>query len=178
MTKSVCLPLAMALLLAACATTVHVPATPEDTVQRFCRLDFEGARLSSDTYHRIDPLVTWKEQVDMDPVYLVRGYEVGGSKIEGDRAEVPVKYDLISRLDVPWHPGHPDLAADLAANAEVVFRLVRHRGAWKIDGPAITPHASPEALARVIRSWPQTGYNGYDERLRGTLEYLDSLSGR
>jgi hypothetical protein len=166
------------LALAGCATTNRTAASPEDTVRRFAQLDFEGARLSGSTYDKINPLVTWKEQKDTDPVFVVTGYEVAGSKVEGDRAEVTVEYAIVDRLDVPWKPGKPDKAQDIRENTNVTFQLLRKGGTWRIDSPAMTPHVSPEAIARVIRTWPQMGYNGYDYRLDPTLEYLDSLKSK
>lgn len=161
-------------LTAGCATTHVTPATPEEVVGRFCQLDLEGARLSSDTWPRVVPLVTWERQPDTDPVYLVSGYEVGAGRIEGERAEVPVRYEVIDRIGVPWK----EAEGDLESSSTVTFELVRERGVWKIAGPAITPRTSPESLARVIRTWPQTGFGGNtDSRLQDTLRYLDSLSG-
>lgn len=165
----------LGLLIVGCVTRGEVTASPEDTVRQFAQLDFEGVRLSGSTYDRIGPLVTWKEQIDTDPVFIVKGYDVAGSKVEGDRAEVTVKYDVVDRLDVPWHPGKPDMAGDIRDNSVVTFQLVRQGSKWRIDAPKMTPHASPQAIARVIRTWPQMGYNGYDYRLDPTLEYLDSM---
>lgn len=166
------------LALVGCVTTGGTAASPEDTVRRFAQLDFEGARLSGSTYDKINPLVTWKEQKPTDPVFIVTGYEVAPAKVEGDRAEVTVEYKVVDRLDVPWSPGSADKARDIQENTNVTFQLLRKGRTWRIDSPAMTPHVGPEALARVIRSWPQMGYNGYDYRLDPTLEYLDSLKSK
>jgi hypothetical protein len=167
----------LGLLVLGCATRGTVVASPEDTVRRFAQLDFDGMRLSGSTYDRINPLVTWKEQIDTDPVFIVKGFEVADAKVEGDRAEVTVKYDIVDRLDVPWHPGKANIAQDIQDNTVVTFQLLRQGSGWRIDAPKMTPHASPEAIARVIRSWPQMGYNGYDNRNDPTLELLDSVKG-
>jgi len=86
-----------------CATRAEQPAlAPEETVRRFCQLDLEGARLSSDTQGAIEPLVAWVQEPAPDPVCLVKGYEVGTADVKGDRAEVPVRYEIIDWIGAPW----------------------------------------------------------------------------
>lgn len=158
-------------LLWGCVTSPQPGLSPEEVVQRFCELDYDGVRLSSDTYARIRPLVTWREPTAMDPVYVISGFTVGDASVSGDAAEVAVQYDIIRRMSVPWKPA----ADDLSEPGAVTFRLVRKGAGWVIDSPRLTPRSSPEALARVIRSWPQAGWNNNDSRLTETLEYLESL---
>ncbi len=158
-------------LLPGCVTPSEPGLSPREVVQRFCELDFDGARLSSDTYGRIKTLVTWRKQTDMDPVYVISTFTVGDPVMVGDVVEVPVHYDIVRRMSVPWKPA----ADDVTDPSSVTFRLVRKGEGWVIDSPMLTPRSSAEALARVIRSWPQAGWNNNDSRLTETLEYLDSL---
>lgn len=165
--------LAGLLLASGCATLNGTPDTPEATVHRFCQLDLEGARLSSSTYPEVQPLVTWKGEPGLGTMYAVSGYTVTGSKTNGARAEVTVKYNVLGRFGVPWVRQNVDSAVD---GSTVTFHLVRRGDTWKIDGPVAPPHVRPGALARVIRSWPQAGTAGDDHRLHPTLRLLDSLS--
>jgi hypothetical protein len=144
-------------------------------VRRFCLLDFEGARLSSDTWPEVEPLVAWETAPDADPVILVSGFEVGEVRGAGEEAEVTVRYAVLGSMGVPWK-APAAVAVDEEGGETVTFRLVRESGVWKVAEPAPPPHSSPEALARVLRSWPQTGFGGNtDSRLQDALRYLESL---
>ncbi len=164
--------------VAGCATRGDSPATAEETVRRFCELDFEGARLSSDTDYRVKPLVAWSRTPDTDPVYLISAFEVVDSETTGDRARVTVRYDVINVMGVTWkapEAPNPAIRMDGDGNRTVDFTLEKQRGAWRIVAPELTPHASPKALAQAIRKWPQAGRRNNDSRLNETLRYLDSL---
>ena len=111
--------------------------TPSDVVRKFCQLDYEGARLSSDTYKKIIPLVAYPEEPGWDIVIGIRSYEIKNEHIQGNKAEVIVKYDI----DRSWPPG-------IRPNNREVVKLVKLDGIWRIEEYVTSLRVSVEILCK------------------------------
>ncbi|MBZ5513210.1 MAG: hypothetical protein LAN70_18840 [Acidobacteriia bacterium] len=115
-----------------------------NVVNSYCRMDYQGFRLLKDSWVRLKPLTTWKENPDWQGFTVVSQYELLDAS-EGLRAAtVSVKYTVLGRFE-----------AGLGYTAEpgsegVSFRLKDVDSDWKIEDldPAINPHVSkPRAIA-------------------------------
>ncbi len=122
--------------------------TSRNVVNSYCRMDYEGFRLLKDSWARLKPLTTWKENPDWQGFTVVSQYELLGAS-EGIRAAtVSVKYTVLGRFEAGLgYTAEP-------GNEEVSFRLKDVDSAWKIEDldPTINPHVSK---ARAI-AWLKT----------------------
>ena len=115
-----------------------------NVVNSYCRMDYEGFRLLKDSWARLKPLTTWKENPDWKGFTVVSRYELLDAS-EGSRAAtVSVQYIVLGRFEAGLgytaEPGSEDVS----------FRLKDVDGDWKIEDldPAINPHVSkPRAIA-------------------------------
>ena len=55
-------------------------STPESVIKKFYQADFEGAKLSSEGYKRIKPLITWEHEPGWDLVFITKEAKI--NKIE------------------------------------------------------------------------------------------------
>lgn len=73
--------------------------TPESVVERFCRLDQEGALLDPQGIDRVRASLLWVPTTKWLNLYVVRNFRVIDSKIIGSHdAEVTVEWDRIGRI--------------------------------------------------------------------------------
>ena len=118
--------------------------TSRNVVNSYCRMDYQGFRLASDSWARLKPLTTWKGNPDWQGFTVVSQYELLEAS-EGMRAaSVSVKYAVLGRFEAGL-----GYTAE-AGSEEVSFRLKDVDNAWKIEDlePAINPHVSkPRAIA-------------------------------
>lgn len=112
---------------------------PQSIAAEYCRLDFQGARLSSRTYAEINRLVSWEEEPGWDSVFITDKYEITGYAVYGDEAEVTVEYTLKGSIS-----GQDFTAYEKTET--VIFRLGLTGGVWKITEPLIPPHCSAGVL--------------------------------
>ncbi|CAB1076125.1 hypothetical protein D1AOALGA4SA_3923 [Olavius algarvensis Delta 1 endosymbiont] len=109
--------------------------TPAEVVRKFCELDFQGARLTSDGYETIQPLIAYPAEPGWDIAIGIKGYEIKSEKIQGNKAEVIVEYDI----DQSWPP-------DLNVCNPEVIEIVRSKDIWKIEKYIDYPRVSAEVL--------------------------------
>ena len=124
---------------------------PRGVVDKFCRLDFTGARLSSASFAEVQPLIVWFDESGWEPGWatgsdtatIVSGYTVLSADQKEDKATVRVSFDVVGRM------GPSGLVVEEKSET-VDFRLVRLGGVWKIQGPAIEPHPSVRTMIEHI----------------------------
>ena len=112
--------------------------TPKEVVARFCKLDFEGHRLSSASYPHIAPLVMYPEESGWDTVLGVSKYEIRNQTIEGNTAKVTVHYEI----DRSW-PLEMERINELS---NATFNLKQENGTWKISKCVGQPRVSSDYL--------------------------------
>jgi hypothetical protein len=78
-------------------------------------------------------------------VAVIRGYKIGKTIMEGNRAIIPVTYDVVGIVNggVFWEPYSTESESsksmeDIRAN----YELRRINGQWKIHRPQLMPHIS------------------------------------
>ena len=117
-------------------------------VNTYCRMDYEGSRLLKESWPRMKPLTTWKENPDWKGFTVVSQYDILDAS-EGLRAAtVSVKYAVLGRFELGLgYTAEP-------GREEVSFRLKDVDGAWKIDDldPAINPHVSKARAIAWLKS--------------------------
>jgi hypothetical protein len=127
---------------------------PEEVVDRFCAWELSG-KIGNKEFREHMPLFTWPD-AGWDTAFAVRGYKITGTKIDGDKAEVTVEYDVLGMWDSRPH-FEPQPSRDI-----IPYRLVRTAQQhywlgeelrettvsprWKIDWPQMPPHISAKAL--------------------------------
>ncbi len=124
--------------------TRHSRQPVRSVVGTYCRLDFDGGRMSKETWERMKALTTWKENQDWQSFAMISQYEVVAVN-EGSRSSlVEVTYSIIGKFE---------RGIGYAAERDkesVVFRLRDVDDEWRIDDidPPIVPHVSkPRAIA-------------------------------
>lgn len=164
-------------LVFGCATGDDTPDSPDLAARQFAQLDLEGARLSPDTYGKIDPFVEWEGRPHWETVYLVSGFDIADTQVTGDTAEVRVAYRMLNRVNMaafgPTDPNDPQLLDDLQRNSGIVLKMNHTRDGWKIAEPMFQPRVSPMALHNYIKEHMQWEK---DTRLQSMMAYLADLS--
>lgn len=146
---------------------------PLSTVEKFLKLDYEGARLSADSYASVDSLVVWDEN-GWDMSVVVGGYKITGIYSSNDSFHVQVDYDVLGITGgLNW------IAADSSyftpseweRDCSVTFLVTSHPSGWRISGEvipdttghlistrAIPPHVAPEIELRHLEELMSEGH--------------------
>jgi hypothetical protein len=120
-------------------------------VGNYCRMDYEGFRLATESWPRMKPLTTWKENPDFQGFTIVSQYDLLSANHGLRAATVEVQYSVLGHFE----PGIGFLAEP--RREQVSFRLKDVDSAWKIDelDPPINPHVSrPRAIAWLKSALP------------------------
>jgi len=127
-----------------------------DVVEAFCRLDFEGSRLSSRTWNEILPYVTWEEEPGWDMALAIKGYHIGEVSVSAKQAMVTVKYDIEKSQPHSLQP------AELKKFEIVKFKLIKTNGRWLIDSGVPYPRVSSDLLlkrkAKMLEEYYQKSF--------------------
>ncbi len=87
-------------------------------VGTFCRLDFDGARLSGDGWSRLQPLTTWRENPEFQGLSVVSRYQIlTDVREERGRGIVSVQYEVVGRYDL--HEGYLPDPGPITAQYEI-----------------------------------------------------------
>lgn len=129
---------AIVLLSLFASTLCFAAESPKEVVTRFCELDFEGHRLSSNTYTQIAPLIMYPEEPGWDRVLGIHEYEITSETIEGKTAKVTVRYEIAG----VW-PQNIEIKNEYRNDT---FNLNQENGAWKISEYIPYPRVSSSLL--------------------------------
>jgi hypothetical protein len=122
---------------------------PEDIrelVSKYCRLDYEGARLDAAGWEKLQPLVWWKSYPDISQVAVISRYTVSSTpELSHGRYSVTVHYLQMGRFD-------PAIGYSReASNEDVEFTVTNSGGEWKIyDASPSFPHTSKAAILKWL----------------------------
>ncbi len=103
-------------------------------VQKFCRLDAAGKRLSSDFHDLIQPLVSWEEEPGWDVLTRIQSFKIVQEEDSGSSARVKVIYEVTA---VPDDTGN---MIPTRQKEEVIYTLKPIKGRWRITEPQLMPH--------------------------------------
>jgi len=112
-----------------------LPESSRELTKLFCKLDFEGARLSTDSYQKSDIakfLVPGEfESPGWDTVVLVTKYKIEKENLNDKQASVTVSYDVIGTVS-------SDLTV-MKHKAPYTFRFKKQKNRWVMIEPYDLP---------------------------------------
>jgi len=72
-----------------------------ELVSKYCRLDYEGARLNDEGWAKVEPLVSWKRNPDYAEINVIARYTVDSEPTESHgKYSVTVHYRLLGTYDL------------------------------------------------------------------------------
>jgi hypothetical protein len=109
-------------------------ATPEETVKAYLDLDGQGKRLTSKTWSKVLPYISWQEEAGWDRVTVITGYVITKTEVKKNMsALVTVRFDVLGSLSSDYHPSK--------SLENVVFTVQKTDAGWKITDPdTFRPH--------------------------------------
>ncbi len=120
---------------------------PRNLVRRFCEMDAQGFRLSSDTAKRMQELTTFKSLPDYNGFDVLAGYQVISAKPNSQGVLVAVDYNVLGRFEIGvGYTPNP-------RTETVEFQTVGSDDDWKIVGneDLITPRISRVRTVKWLR---------------------------
>jgi hypothetical protein len=157
-----CRLLLMILFLAAPASVIaqmpnmQIPHTEQDTktadmrelVSKYCRFDYEGARLSEQGWTKMEPLVSWKTNQEYVEMNVISRYSVDQEVSENHgKYTVTVHYRLLGsyNLVTGYVPEPP------STQQTVQFTVTDNKGDFRImDSENSLPHPSRTAMLKWL----------------------------
>jgi len=147
------------------------PLGPAQTVDKFCRLDFDGVRLNSthpgtaEFARLIGGEGDWPEE----PVKIVAAFHLLSVRENQDAAAVKVEYKLSGQLRGALEADRMTLER---SSEKIEFRLFRTEGLWKVKVFDLPPHVSSQALRDHIRDVMKDDEKQGDSHRRDLLQRL------
>ncbi len=151
-------------------------AGPAQSVRDFCRMDFDGVRLSSkhSSAAAFGRLIGGEGEWPEEPVKIVTAFHVLSVTENQDAATVRVAYKVRGQLTGALESD----GLTFQRRAEnIVFSLLRTDGFWKVKVFDFPPHVSSRALRDHIRDILKDDDRQGDTRRRHLLQHLISKLG-
>ena len=124
------------------------PAQIRELVSKFCRLEYEGARLDPQGWSRFEPVVWWKTNPEYAQMDVVSRFTVDEPTEDHGKYEVMVHYRLIGGYDL-----NAGYAPEPGAVQNVEYTVTYENAAWKIASAENTsPHVSKAAMLKWLNS--------------------------
>jgi hypothetical protein len=160
----------MILLLLFSACTRWDGLAARNTVEEYCRLDYEGARISSrnkELLRRYFELTTWQVEPGWDESAIVSSYSVGPPRGAGDKADIDVAYSVVGLF----------LGGEYVTVASVQetnkYSLAWNGTSWQITGGRIPPHVSVPTFKHHLQNLIATQSDkAYTTKLQSILDQL------
>lgn len=117
---------------------------PKDTVQAFCKVDFEGARTKLENYQEVIPYVIWDVEIEKN-AHIVSDFRIVNSLETEDEANVAVLYTKVGKL-------LDGKIEEFAETSDIVtYKLIKESDRWKIQYPMPPAYISLEAAKSLIK---------------------------
>lgn len=122
--------------------------SPAEVVRQYCKLDSEGARLSSQNPYldNIFSLATWQDEPGWDSATVTRGFAITQARAGRATSAVTVRYEVLGNMS------GTSVVASRQHIQLVTFVLRKSTAGWKIDRPLIRPHVSIQAASAALMS--------------------------
>jgi len=120
-------------------------SSPQVVLDKFLKLDFDGARLDSNGMKRVFPLTDWKDMPGYDSSIIVRSYKAEPPQIRGAAAKIVVTYDVVGMIagNTMWEPYADNPSSETFKDqVKISYELILKNGSWKVHGPDEVPHIS------------------------------------
>ena len=125
------------------------PTQIHELVSKYCRLDYEGARLDPQAWPKIEPLVSWKSAPDFTKINVVARYKVDvpETSTSHNKIAVSVHYRLLGTFDLAT--GY--ITEPPGSNQEVAFLVTNDNDNLRIaDAENTLPHPSRAAMLKWL----------------------------
>lgn len=131
-------------------------SSPQDVMQQFCQLDFDGARLHSTATDPIWALTIDNGEPPEEPVVLLKKFQVIRSSETGTNAEVLVSYESLGVIREGAQG--PTFVREEHAGL-YIFHLVNVAGEWKmsLDQMKLGPHVGVAAYGAHLKDLIRAG---------------------
>jgi len=126
------------------------PAQIRELVSKYCRLEYEGARLDPKAWPRFQPLVWWTSPPQYSQIDVIARYVVDAEPAsEHDRYTVAVHYRLLGTYDLAnGYVPEPE-----GAMQDVNFTVSVDNTQWRIaDAENTFPHPSRAAMLQWLNA--------------------------
>ena len=156
------------------------PTSPRSIVEQYVRMDYDGKGLETDGWNQIKVFTTWLDGPGWDTVMVVDGYKIGNVKISGNKAYVPVQYNVVGLIDnYTWISSRDKNFTDDRREVNPTFELVKNNGTWLIESPQLRPHVSLKVALENCRTSLQSNTNSEDRKqLKATIKAISKSSER
>ena len=119
-----------------------------DLVERFCRMDYAGARLDQSQWPKVQPLVSWRANPEFPLMMVTIRFDVDPEPTpEHGKYMVTVHYRLLGKYDMA--EGYSN--ESVKAVQDVQFVVSEVNGDWRItDAEPNYPHPSRAAVLQWL----------------------------
>ncbi len=125
-----------------------LPAQMRELVSKYCRTEYEGARLDTSSWSKIQPLVWWRSSPEYSQIDVISRYEVD-SEPESSHGKymVGVHYRLLGIYDM----ANGYVPEPAGATQDVSFTVTNENTEWRIaDAENTYPHPSRAAMLKWL----------------------------
>lgn len=124
------------------------PAQVRELVSKYCRLDYEGARLDPNAWPKFKPLVWWTAAPQYSQIDVVARYVVDAEPAsEKGRYTVSVHYRLLGTYDL----ANGYVPEPTGAMQNVDFTVSSENNEWRVaDADNALPHPSRAAMLKWL----------------------------
>lgn len=121
-----------------------------DLVERYCRMDYSGARLDPTEWPKVQPLVSWQANPEFPLMMVTLRFDVDPEPVsEHGKYLVTVHYRLLGRYDMA--EGYSNESAKTVQDVDFVVSEVN--GDWRItDTNPSYPHPSRAAVLQWLNA--------------------------
>jgi hypothetical protein len=107
-------------------------ATAEETVKAYCDLDGRGVRLTSESWSKVLPYISWTEEAGWDRTIVIADYRIAKTRKQSEsEVTVPVEYQVMGVLSGDYTPSR--------RTETISFKVKKTRDGWKITDPDFMP---------------------------------------
>jgi len=185
MKTSILIILFLALLITVTKIDAAIAADqiePSQVVERFCKVDFDGVRLSGESSASARDLTDWVDEPGWDSMIVITGYKLSKLHSINKTITVSVKYDVAGVLDGwKWTDAKEMDTAEIKTESIIEFTLEQRDGLWKVTTPFFRPHVGINAALSITKlAWSSHYEDGSDsdgqrEALKETIKILKKL---
>lgn len=132
------------------------PAQIHELVSKYCRLDYEGARLDPQAWSKFEPIAWWKSNPNYTQIDVVARYSVDmppAPDTAKGKYVVTVHYRLLGTFDLTTgYVREPEVS-----NQNVDFLVTMENLEWRIaDAENTSPHLSRAAMLKWLNQQTST----------------------
>lgn len=132
------------------APKVTNEADVRNRVGQYCRLDYQGARLSDQDWQKLKPVVSWSSNPEFPLIDVVSRYDIGTNVAETHgKWHVTVTYHMLGRFNL----GQGYSTEVVGSDKEVEFTVQEVNGELRVtDVEPNFPHPSKASMLKWLES--------------------------